>query len=172
MLFCMHFNKLPYPIFFKIIILYLYHFWQRLYSNGARKFEIVGVGPIGCCPISRLKNKTECFSQTNLLSIKYNKGLQSMLKEWKLEKKDLISYSYFDSFAALQDIIQNSISYGMIHHHTILYLILLQMENLSLYHLLLFEKKKIKIIKNKYIFSLKFCLICITRVRGEYPHST
>ena len=108
-------------MFFKTIILDWYLFWQRLYNNGARKFEIVGVGPIGCCPISRLKNKTECFSQTNLLSIKYNKGLQSMLKEWKLENKDLISYSYFDSFAALQDIIQNSISYGMIHHHIILY---------------------------------------------------
>jgi len=67
-----------------------------------------------------------------------------MLKLWKLENKDLISYSYFDSFAALQDIIQNSISYGMIYHHIILYLILLQMENSSLYHLLLFENKILK----------------------------
>ncbi|KAK2387209.1 hypothetical protein P8452_25437 [Trifolium repens] len=84
---------------------------QRLYNNGARKFEIIGVSTIGCVPALRLKNKTECFSEANLLSIKYNEGLQSMLKELKLENKYL-SYSYFDTYGALQDLIQNPISYG------------------------------------------------------------
>jgi phospholipase/lecithinase/hemolysin len=87
-------------------------FWQRLYNNGARKFEIIGVSTIGCVPALRLKNKTECFSEANFLSIKYNEGLQSMLKELKLENKYL-SYSYFDTYGALQDLIQNPISYGM-----------------------------------------------------------
>jgi phospholipase/lecithinase/hemolysin len=85
---------------------------QRLYNNGARKFEIIGVSTIGCVPALRLKNKTECFSEANLLSIKYNEGLQSMLKELKLENKYL-SYSYFDTYGALQDLIQNPILYGM-----------------------------------------------------------
>ncbi|XP_014523898.1 GDSL esterase/lipase At5g55050 [Vigna radiata var. radiata] len=84
---------------------------QRLYNNGAKKFEVAGVGPIGCCPAYRLKNKTECVSAANDLSAKYNEALQSMLKEWQLEKKD-ISYSYFDTYAALQDLIHNSTSYG------------------------------------------------------------
>nr|AFK33602.1 unknown [Medicago truncatula] len=84
---------------------------QRLYNNGARKFEIIGVSTIGCCPSLRLKNKTECFSEANLMSMKYNEVLQSMLKELKLVNKDL-SYSYFDTYAALQDLIQNPKSYG------------------------------------------------------------
>ncbi|KAK7333483.1 hypothetical protein VNO80_30257 [Phaseolus coccineus] len=84
---------------------------QRLYNNGAKKFGIAGVGAIGCCPAYRLKNKTECFSAANDLSAKYNEALQSMLKQWQLEKKDM-SYSYFDTYAANQDLVHNSTSYG------------------------------------------------------------
>ncbi|CAL5202207.1 unnamed protein product [Lathyrus oleraceus] len=86
---------------------------QRLYNNGARKFEIIGLSPIGCCPISRLKNKTECFSEANLLSMKYNEILQIMLKDLKLKNKNL-SYSYFDTYAAIQDLTQNPSSYGFV----------------------------------------------------------
>lgn len=87
---------------------------QRLYNNGAKKFEIAGVGAIGCCPAYRLKNKTECVSETNYLSLKYNEALQSMLKKWKLENKD-ISYSYFDTYAAIQDLVHNPSSYGFVN---------------------------------------------------------
>ncbi|XP_058782268.1 GDSL esterase/lipase At5g55050-like [Vicia villosa] len=86
---------------------------QGLYNNGARKFEIIGLSPIGCCPISRLKNKTECFSEANLMSTKYNEFLQIMLKELKMKNKNL-SYSYFDTYAAIQDLTQNPTSYGIV----------------------------------------------------------
>lgn len=88
-------------------------FWQRLYKKGARRFEIAGVAAIGCCPTLRLKNKTECFSEANLLSVNYNENLHSMLKKWQLESKNL-SYSYFDTYAAIQDLIQNPTSHGII----------------------------------------------------------
>lgn len=84
---------------------------QRLYNNGAKKFEFAGAGAIGCCPAYRVKNKTECFSEANYISAKYNEALQSMLKEWKLENKDM-SYSYFDTYAAIQDLVHNPSSYG------------------------------------------------------------
>ncbi|KAL2322671.1 hypothetical protein Fmac_027050 [Flemingia macrophylla] len=84
---------------------------QRLYNSGAKKFEIVGVSAIGCCPAYRIRNKTECVSETNYLSFKYNEALQSMLKKWKLENKD-ISYSYFDTYAAIEDLVHNPTSYG------------------------------------------------------------
>ncbi|XP_027342170.1 GDSL esterase/lipase At5g55050-like [Abrus precatorius] len=86
---------------------------QRLYNNGAKKFEITGVGAIGCCPSFRLKNKTECASEANYLPLKYNEGLKSMLKEWQLDNKD-ISYSYFDTYASVQELIQNPTSYGFV----------------------------------------------------------
>lgn len=84
---------------------------QRLYDNGGRKFEIAGVGALGCCPVFRLKNQTECVVETNYWSVQYNKGLQSMLKEWQSENQGIM-YSYFDTYAAMNDLIQNPASYG------------------------------------------------------------
>ncbi|KAL4315238.1 hypothetical protein AHAS_Ahas15G0165100 [Arachis hypogaea] len=83
----------------------------RLYEQGARKFEIAGIGAIECCPSNRLKNKTEYFSEANYWALKYNEDLKTLLKNWQLEKKD-IRYSYFDTYAAIQDLIQSPISFG------------------------------------------------------------
>ncbi|PNX76837.1 GDSL esterase/lipase, partial [Trifolium pratense] len=85
----------------------------RLYKSGSRRFEIAGVAAIGCCPTLRLKNKTECFSEANLLSVEFNKELQSMLKQWESENKN-ISYSFFDTYSAIQDIIHDPTSHGII----------------------------------------------------------
>ncbi|WVY91283.1 hypothetical protein V8G54_036797 [Vigna mungo] len=84
---------------------------QRLYEDGARKFEIAGVGTLGCCPEFRLKNKTECVVEVNYWSVKYNEGLQWMLIEWQSENRGII-YSYFDTYAAINDLIQTPASYG------------------------------------------------------------
>lgn len=85
---------------------------QRLYELGARKFVVTGVGAIGCCPVQRLKNTTNgCMEKTNNWSMEYNKGLQIMLKELKLESSD-INYSYFDIFGVMSDLIQDPQNYG------------------------------------------------------------
>ncbi|CAJ1971413.1 unnamed protein product [Sphenostylis stenocarpa] len=84
---------------------------QRLYDHGARKFGIAGVGALGCCPEFRLKNKTECVAEVNYWSVKYNEGLQWMLKEWQSENGGII-YSYFHTFTAIHDLIQTPLSYG------------------------------------------------------------
>ncbi|MED6113316.1 hypothetical protein PIB30_069663 [Stylosanthes scabra] len=84
---------------------------QRLYDHGARKFEMAGIGAIGCCPSNRLKNKTECFLEANYWAVKYNEVLKTMLKNWQWEKKD-ITYSYFDTYTAMQDLFQTPTSYG------------------------------------------------------------
>lgn len=73
---------------------------------------ITGIGPIGCCPSLRYKNKTdECSEETNYWSAKYNEGLKSMLQKLKSEFKD-INYSYFDTYSVLLSLIQNPTAYG------------------------------------------------------------
>ncbi|CAI9275530.1 unnamed protein product [Lactuca saligna] len=86
---------------------------KRLYELGARKFVVTGVGAIGCCPVQRLKNTTNgCMEKANSCSMEYNKGLQIMLKELKLESSD-INYTYFDIFGVMSDLIQDPQNYGI-----------------------------------------------------------
>nr|POF21272.1 gdsl esterase/lipase [Quercus suber] len=87
---------------------------KRLYSFGARKFVIVGIGTIGCCPARRTETKNEkCREEINFWSIKYNIGLISMLQELKSDLKD-IHYSYFDTYKVLLDFIQRPATYGFV----------------------------------------------------------
>ena len=89
---------------------------QHLYSFGARKFVIIGIGTIGCCPGRRRETKNEeCNEEMNYWSFKYNEGLISMLQELKSDLKD-IHYSYFDTYTVLLDFIQRPAVYGKTDH--------------------------------------------------------
>ena len=85
---------------------------QTIYNLGARKFAFVGTGLIGCCPSLRVQNGTECNSQANSISLLYNQGAASLLKEMKSELSGM-SYSFFNSSLALQEYLQNPSQYGM-----------------------------------------------------------
>uniref|UniRef100_A0A6N2L1T2 GDSL esterase/lipase n=1 Tax=Salix viminalis TaxID=40686 RepID=A0A6N2L1T2_SALVM len=84
-----------------------------LHASGARKFVFAGIGPIGCIPAQRIKNQTDhgCNEGSNLMAVSYNKGLNSMLRELK-SNLTAISYSYFDTYSLLLNIIQNPATYG------------------------------------------------------------
>ncbi|KAF3974468.1 hypothetical protein CMV_002191 [Castanea mollissima] len=87
---------------------------KRLYNFGARKFVIVGIGTIGCCPARRRETENEeCRGEINFWSVKYNKGLISMLQELKFDLKD-IHYSFFDTYKVLLDFIQRPATYGFV----------------------------------------------------------
>ncbi|KAJ6736920.1 GDSL LIPASE/ACYLHYDROLASE FAMILY PROTEIN [Salix viminalis] len=42
--------------------------WQSLYNLGARRFDIVGIGPIRCCPLERALGTGECKKEMNGLA--------------------------------------------------------------------------------------------------------
>ena len=88
-------------------------FLKTMYNLGARKFAMVGTGAVGCCPSQRKKKSTgECNEEANYQSVKYNEQLKSLLQELKTELKGM-SYSYFDTYAVLLNLIQKPDSYGI-----------------------------------------------------------
>lgn len=82
---------------------------------------MIGTGAIGCSPAQRHQNKTgDCSVEANFLASQFNKGASSMLEKLKAELTGL-SYSFFDAYAALTDIINDPSSHGTtslesIHH--------------------------------------------------------
>ncbi|KAF9589525.1 hypothetical protein IFM89_025243 [Coptis chinensis] len=87
---------------------------KRLYNLGARKFVVVGIPAIGCCPSQRNQNKTgACNEESNYWCNKYNEGAKSLLQAMKTEFKD-INYAFFDSYNVLLNFIQKPANYGFI----------------------------------------------------------
>ncbi|KAG6517898.1 GDSL esterase/lipase At5g55050-like [Zingiber officinale] len=87
---------------------------KTIYNLGARKLAVIGTGAIGCSPAQRHQNKTgDCRVEANFLASQFNKGVSSMLEQLEAELTGL-SYSFFDTYAALTDIINDPSSYGFV----------------------------------------------------------
>ncbi|XP_026408627.1 GDSL esterase/lipase At5g55050-like [Papaver somniferum] len=85
---------------------------KTIYNLGARKFALVGLGMIGCCPKLRRKNPTgECNEQANYWSVKYNKAVKSLLQELKEELTD-INYSLINTYDIMANFLQQPALYG------------------------------------------------------------
>uniref|UniRef100_A0A1J3J9I0 GDSL esterase/lipase n=1 Tax=Noccaea caerulescens TaxID=107243 RepID=A0A1J3J9I0_NOCCA len=87
---------------------------KRIHDTGARRFLVIGVAKIGCTPGGRVKNSTihECNEEANMFASLYNEALTKMLQQLKQELGNTMSYTYFDNFKALHDIISNPARYG------------------------------------------------------------
>ncbi|KAK9076346.1 hypothetical protein SSX86_004680 [Deinandra increscens subsp. villosa] len=92
----------------------LYQFMKRLYGLGARKFVVTGVGMVGCCPVQRLQMNTTdaCNMEANYWARKYNIGLRILLNKLKMQSPD-INYSYFDTYLAINNLMQDPKKYGI-----------------------------------------------------------
>ncbi|MCL7051290.1 hypothetical protein MKW94_029721 [Papaver nudicaule] len=85
---------------------------KTIYHLGARKFAVVGLGLIGCCPKLRSDNHTgECNEQANYWSVKYNRAVKSLLQELKEELTD-IHYSLLNTYDIMVDFLQQPALYG------------------------------------------------------------
>ncbi|XP_056856152.1 GDSL esterase/lipase At5g55050-like [Raphanus sativus] len=88
---------------------------KRIHDTGARRFLVIGVAEIGCIPGKRAKNSTvhECDEEANTWCSLYNEALVKMLQQLKQELQSSMTYSYFDNFKSLHDIISNPARYGL-----------------------------------------------------------
>ncbi|CAH2069912.1 unnamed protein product [Thlaspi arvense] len=87
---------------------------KRIYDSGARRFLVIGVAQIGCIPGKRAKDTTihECDQEANTWCSFYNEALVKMLQQLKQELQSSMTYSYFDNYKSLQDIISDPARYG------------------------------------------------------------
>ncbi|KAI3940562.1 hypothetical protein MKW92_036170 [Papaver armeniacum] len=85
---------------------------KTIYNLGARKFAVVGLGLVGCCPKLRSNNPTgECNEQANYWAVEYNKAVISLLQELKEELTD-IHYSLINTYDIMVDFVQQPAHYG------------------------------------------------------------
>ncbi|CAL9223878.1 unnamed protein product [Arabidopsis halleri] len=81
-------DKLPTDVLQDSMVLHLTTHLKRLHQLGARKFVVVGVGPLGCIPFARALNLIpagKCSGQVNQIVRGYNMKLRRSLKTLNIE---------------------------------------------------------------------------------------
>lgn len=88
---------------------------KRLHLLGARKFIVVGVGPLGCIPFIRaikLLPSGQCSAEVNELIQGYNTKLKGVLDQLNQELGPEAIFVYANSFDIFMKIIGNYHQYG------------------------------------------------------------
>lgn len=82
---------------------------------GARKFIVVGVGPLGCIPFVRalkLLPSGQCSSAVNALIQAYNQRLKELLSRLNREMGSETIFVFANSYDVFMDIIANYRQHG------------------------------------------------------------
>jgi hypothetical protein len=81
--------------------------WQSLHDLGARKFAVIDVPPIGCCPYPRsLHPLGACIDVLNELTRGLNKGVKDAMRSLG-ESLSGFKYSIGSSHAVVQSIMKH-----------------------------------------------------------------
>ncbi|KAA8525089.1 hypothetical protein F0562_007047 [Nyssa sinensis] len=89
---------------------------KRLHELGARKFIVVGIGPLGCIPFVRalhLVPSGKCSVKVNTLIQGYNKKLSEVLDRLNQEMGPEAIFVYANSYDIVSGIILNHHQYGI-----------------------------------------------------------
>ncbi|KAI3499913.1 hypothetical protein L1887_35727 [Cichorium endivia] len=74
---------------------------------GARKFAIIGIPPIGCCPAARVYNTTGgCYEELNSNARSFYTSMQSLLTDFSKRFKGF-KYSLGNTYAMTMNVIDN-----------------------------------------------------------------
>lgn len=80
---------------------------KTLYNLGARKFAVINVPLIGCCPYWRSQNPTgECVEPLNQLAKRLNDGIQDLFSDLSSQMQGM-KYSIASSYALVSNLIEN-----------------------------------------------------------------
>ncbi|KAF3434800.1 hypothetical protein FNV43_RR21886 [Rhamnella rubrinervis] len=85
---------------------------KSLLNLGARKFGIISVAPIGCCPSQRVFNVSGgCLEELNELAREFHPILDSMLWHLSLEHEGM-KYSLGNAYEMTINVIDNPLAFG------------------------------------------------------------
>ncbi|KAG0499802.1 hypothetical protein HPP92_004493 [Vanilla planifolia] len=85
-----------------------------LHSLGLRKFLLAGIGPLGCTPNQRFWGEAQpdqCIDQVNAIVGLFNRGLRSEVEQLNINHSGAI-FSYGNTYAAIDDVLNNPANYG------------------------------------------------------------
>ncbi|KAI3469074.1 hypothetical protein Pfo_025737 [Paulownia fortunei] len=88
---------------------------KRLHGLGARKFVVVGIGPLGCIPFIRAINLIpggECSAKVNAFVSSYNQKLKEELDQMNTDMGPNAIFVYANSYDIFREIILNYRNYG------------------------------------------------------------
>ncbi|CAD6252135.1 unnamed protein product [Miscanthus lutarioriparius] len=86
---------------------------KTLYHLGARKFAVINVPLIGCCPYLRSQNPTgECVEQLNQIAKSLNDGIKDLFSNLSTEMQGM-KYSIGSAYQLVSSLIQNPHAAGL-----------------------------------------------------------
>ncbi|CAN6236918.1 unnamed protein product [Urochloa humidicola] len=86
---------------------------KTLYNLGARKFVVINVAPIGCCPYLRSQNPTgECVEPLNHLARSLNDGIRDLFSNLSSEMKGM-KYSISSAYELISSLVKNPHAAGL-----------------------------------------------------------
>lgn len=87
-----------------------------LYELGARRFGLISVPPVGCCPHSRLiqfnnNGSSACYLPMNTLAQAFHSKLEALLLNISSQLQGM-KYSLGNTYKMIYDVINNAKAYG------------------------------------------------------------
>ncbi|EAZ21525.1 hypothetical protein OsJ_05151 [Oryza sativa Japonica Group] len=87
---------------------------KTLYNLGARKFAVINVPLLGCCPYLRSQNPTgECFEPLNQLAKRLNGEIRDLFRDLSSEMQGM-KYSIASSYELISSLIENPQAAGFV----------------------------------------------------------
>lgn len=86
---------------------------QNLYMLGARKFGIISIPPIGCCPNLRASSKKsgDCREDLNKLAQSFFISLKDLLRNMS-SKLEGMKYSLGNAYVMTMSILEDPLAFG------------------------------------------------------------
>ena len=82
---------------------------QTLSNLGARKFAVIDVAPLGCCPYWRSRNPAgECVEPLNLLAKSLNDGIRDLFAGLVSEMQGM-EYAIGSAYELVSSIVQDPV---------------------------------------------------------------